>query len=171
MQERHSWNYEDITGLKFGKLTILRRYSSSKSGNVIYECKCDCGNLAYKTKSALKNRKQMCRKCGNSNIVRNFKHGDSHSKLYSIWVGMKTRCLNKKSKKYYLYGGRGITICDEWLVYENFKEWALKTGYNPNLTKEEQSIDRIDCNGNYEPTNCRWADIKTQNENRRTKKC
>ncbi len=167
MESRHSWNYEDLTGLKIGKLTILRRVGTSKCGNVIYECKCDCGNLTTKTKSALKNRKPMCRKCGNSNIARNIKHGDSKTKLYSIWAGMKSRCFNCNTKKYKLYGGRGITVCEEWLQFKNFKEWALNSGYNPNLTKEEQSLDRINCDGNYEPSNCRWVDIKTQNKNRR----
>lgn len=75
--------------------------------------------------------------------------------------------MRKPWNYYDLYGGRGITICDEWLDYNNFKKWAFQNGFDPSLNKEQQSLDRIDCNGNYEPTNCRWADIKTQNKNRR----
>lgn len=164
---RKTWNYYDLTGLKFGKLTIIKRCGNTKSGNALYECVCDCGNTCFKTKSSLKNRKQMCRHCGNEGIVRNKSHGDSYTKLYRIWEGMKTRCFNKNFCKYDLYGGRGITICDEWLDYNNFKKWAFQNGFDPSLNKEQQSLDRIDCNGNYEPTNCRWADIKTQNKNRR----
>lgn len=162
-----AWNFEDISGKRYGKLLVIKPHSKSKSGNVIYECLCDCGNTTYKTKASLKTRKQMCRTCGNSGIVRNQVHGDSRTKLYKIWVGMKTRCLNPHFRKYHLYGGRGIKVCDEWLNYENFKQWAYANGFDPNKTKVEQSLDRIDCNGNYEPSNCRWADIKTQNYNRR----
>jgi hypothetical protein len=162
-----AWNFEDLSNKRFGKLLVLRPYSKSKSGNIIYECRCDCGNLAYKTKAALSIRKQMCRTCGNKGIVRNSTHGDSKTRLYRTWSGMKSRCSNPHNSKYDLYGGRGIKVCEEWLDFSNFKTWAYANGYNPTLTKEEQSIDRIDSNGNYEPNNCRWADIKTQNKNRR----
>lgn len=109
----------------------------------------------------------MCKKCANLGIVRNKKHLGSYSRLYSIWSSMKCRCSNKNFYKYHLYGGRGIKVCDEWLDFKNFKKWAYENGYNPNLSRKEQSLDRINCDGNYEPSNCRWADIKTQNNNRR----
>ena len=92
------------------------------------------------------------------------KHGDScptkgRTSLYQIWCSMKSRC-KEKSKMYYY--GRGITVCDEWNEYENFKLWATENGYEVGL-----SIDRIDTNGNYEPSNCRWVTWKTQTRNRR----
>ena len=90
------------------------------------------------------------------------KHKGSKSRLYSIWSNMKTRCYNSNSPKYKAYGARGVTICDEWRYsYPNFQEWAVSTGYSEDLT-----IDRINVNGNYEPSNCRWLSIKQQENNR-----
>lgn len=84
------------------------------------------------------------------------------NRIYGSWYNMIYRCSNSKSTYYGCYGARGITVCDEWLSYDNFYEWAMNNGYADNLT-----IDRIDVNGNYEPSNCRWVDIKTQNRNKR----
>lgn len=89
-------------------------------------------------------------------------HGLSKTRLYGIWKGMKNRCFNKNQAIYISYGGRGITVCDEWLSFEPFKEWCDENGYNESLT-----LDRIDVNGNYCPENCRWADSVTQGENKR----
>lgn len=89
----------------------------------------------------------------------------TESRLYYIWTDMKTRCYCPKDKSYNYYGGRGITVCDDWLGkfgYVNFYAWAIKNGYEENLT-----IDRINSNGNYEPSNCRWATMKQQGRNRR----
>ena len=86
-----------------------------------------------------------------------------YPRLYECWHSMKKRCLNPKDTHYRRYGARGITVCDEWLKFVSFCEWALNNGYNDNL-----SIDRIDNNGNYEPSNCRWTNFKIQCDNRST---
>lgn len=91
--------------------------------------------------------------------------GRSKTKLYSVWKTMKYRCSNKNNHKYKNYGGRGIKVCDEWKDYSLFKAWALSNGYRDNLT-----IDRVDVDGNYEPNNCRWVDMKTQQRNRSNNK-
>lgn len=88
--------------------------------------------------------------------------GRKGTRLYSIYRNMKSRCYNEKATSYNRYGGRGIQICDEWLIdFSNFYKWSIQNGYKENLT-----IDRINNNGNYEPNNCRWTDIKTQSRNR-----
>lgn len=88
-------------------------------------------------------------------------HGKNGTKLNGVWCDMRYRCSNPSSKYYKNYGGRGISVCNEWDKFENFYKWAMSNGYRNGL-----SIDRIDGNGNYEPNNCRWVDMKTQQRNR-----
>jgi hypothetical protein len=89
------------------------------------------------------------------------KHGCKGTKLYRVWCSMKERCNNPNNKSYSRYGGRGITICEDWMLsFEKFNEWAINNGYSENLT-----IDRKNNNGNYEPSNCRWITISEQNRN------
>ena len=93
-----------------------------------------------------------------------YKHGGKGTRLYDIWCGMKSRCYNKNDSHYCRWGGRGIIICSEWLLdFSNFRNWAYKNGYAENLT-----IDRINNDGNYEPSNCRWITLAEQNNNQRT---
>lgn len=93
-------------------------------------------------------------------------HNKSNTKLYRVWNSMKQRCFNKNDKFYFCYGGRGITVCEEWInSFQSFYNWAINNGYQENL-----SIDRRNVNGNYSPENCRWVDMKTQQRNRRDRK-
>lgn len=95
-----------------------------------------------------------------------YKHGGSKTRLYTIWINMKSRCYNPKCKEYRWYGAKGIKVCNEWLNdFSAFHEWAISNGYSDKLT-----IDRENCNGNYEPSNCRWADWITQQNNRSSNK-
>lgn len=121
--------------------------------------KCECGNQLTVMDSLL--RKGVRRFCSCSCALRNRKHGESRSRLYRIWLNMCHRCRSNRPE-YTEYFGRGIRVCEEWQDYKKFREWALANGYAENL-----SIDRINVNGNYSPSNCRWTDCKTQSANRR----
>lgn len=158
----------NLAGQKFGRLTILYKSGKSKNGHSIYSCLCDCGKrvdifgtnlkMGY-TKSCGCLRKEVT-------INKNYKHGDARKKsttrLNQTWQNMKARCHNPNANEYNRYGGRGIEVCSEWKnSYIVFKIWALKNGYQDDLT-----IDRIDNNGNYEPSNCQFITLSENIKNR-----
>jgi hypothetical protein len=153
---------EDISGKRFGRLVAIRYAGKSKGNQTLWECKCDCGNISIVHQQDLTTG--HTKSCGcysrESIIQRNKTHGDTKTRIYRIWSDMLFRCSSVKHDSYYLYGGKGISVCDEWKDYNNFKKWALENGYSDNL-----SIDRIDSSKNYEPSNCRWATIIEQNNN------
>lgn len=167
-------------GQQIGKLKVLARQTSKKGKDYCF-CRCDCGEIGISipTKDLANGYVTSCRKCigielrGNEPTV--FKHP-----LHRVWSDMIMRCENPNRPYYYLYGGRGIKVCEEWRNttngYLNFYNWAMQNGYKfePTEPKKETkrirnkwSLDRIDLNGDYCPNNCRWADVKTQNENKR----
>lgn len=160
---------ENLIGQKFGRLKVISLNEERSNRKSYWVCQCDCGNVKTVRSDSLKNGSIQSCGCLHKeqaiiNISKNHKHKESKTRLYTIFQGMKDRCYNSNSKIYINYGGRGITICDDWLEnYECFRDWAINNGYSDNL-----SIDRIDVNGNYEPSNCRWADNKTQCRNRRS---
>jgi len=160
----------DLSGQRFDRLIAICPMGGGGIGkHIIWLCRCDCGNLCKTESSNLKRgyvkscgcwKRDQAKKCGENNF--HYKHGDAHPKtrLYGIWAGMIGRCYYPKNDSYRYYGKRGIQVCLEWKNdYSSFKKWALSNGYQNNLT-----IDRINNNGHYEPSNCQWL---TRAENAR----
>lgn len=156
----------ELVGLKFSRLTVISQ-EPSKNGRTRWLCVCNCGkNVVVYGKSLTSGNTKSCGCQKRDSTIRlnretKRKHGETFSRLYKIWHSMKCRCSQRIFKN---HCGRGIRVCEEWAnSYESFRAWALSNGYSENLT-----IDRIDNNRNYEPSNCRWVTVKEQGRNRRT---
>lgn len=160
----------DIKGKRFGKLTVLD-YAYSKACRTYWKCKCDCGKERIALGKNLMNRNILSCGCLRGKST---KHNLSGNTLYNVWEGIKKRCYNTNTNEYKNYGGRGIIVCKEWCNdFKKFYDWAMVNGYKEEKLpsgKNKYQIDRIDVNGNYEPSNCRWVTSKEQQRNRRNNK-
>jgi len=159
---------QDLTGMRFGRLVVQSfdriEKCGKKSCHYYWYCKCDCGNVISTRVDKFKSGKVISCGCYQKERAREVgtKHGKYHTRLYVIWSNMKQRCYNPKNNNFIYYGKKGIKLCKEWEHdFQAFYDWAMENGYTDNLT-----IDRIDTNGNYEPSNCRWVTMKIQVSNR-----
>ena len=153
---------KDITGMKFGRMTVLRLDKVINKKMPIWVCRCDCGNIKSVCSNSLKYGNTQSCGCLNKerSAQKNTTHGMCHTRVYHIWNSMKRRCNNPKDKFYAFYGGKGIKYCAEWDAFEGFYEWAKSSGYKDNLTIERKDTDKGYC-----PDNCTWATMEQQNNN------
>lgn len=152
-------------GQKINQLTVLDIYQSvDRRRSALFLC--DCGNKKVIRCDSVQSGATFSCGCYHIKLTsqRSYVHGDSNTRLYHIWEGIKQMCLDPNAENYHNYGGRGIKVCGEWLdSFISFRDWSINNGYVDKLT-----IDRINNDGNYEPSNCRWATIKEQSKNKRT---
>ena len=166
MPNKYRYDNLDLTGVKVGRLTAIKKIDKSK-----WLFHCDCGNDVVLSCSRVIGGQKSCgcmrRDCMNNFGKSHISHGESKTKLYRKYRSMLNRCYSPKSHEYERYGKRGITVCEEWKnSYEAFRDWAYNNGYDPNINGGYWSIDRIDNSKGYSPDNCRFTTAKEQMKNR-----
>lgn len=163
---------KNLMNQKFGKLTVKKRNGSNKQGRALWLCNCECGNKDIEVvgKYLLNGDTKSC---GCIKKSEGKQQGKSNTRLYKIWYQMKERCYNKTHMHYDKYGGRGNTICEEWLDekngFFNFEKWAIEIGYYNHVNtygEVNTTLDRNNVNGNYEPSNYTWETVEIQSNNK-----
>jgi hypothetical protein len=149
----------DLTGHKYGRLSVVRLHGRTQHGDKRWLCRCDCGNEKIVQGNNLRNQHTMS--CGCLNTETHTTHGMYHTKIYKVWHGMKSRCVNRSHSAWEYYGGRGVEICQKWMDFEGFYE-DMGCSYKDGLT-----IDRRNNDGNYCKKNCRWVPQEAQKRNTR----
>lgn len=157
--------YDKIPKMKFERLKPIKRIEGT--GRTKWLCECDCGNKTIVLQKHLCNGNTKSCGClareGNNNRT----HGESKTRLYELWLGIKRRCYDKNNTSYKWYGAKGVKMCEEWLNdYTKFRDWAYSTGYDETLPRGRQTIERKDTNGDYCPENCEWKTIQQQQRNK-----
>ncbi|MGG4344922.1 hypothetical protein [Paenibacillus lautus] len=156
----------DLTGMSFGRWEVVSYYGKNNHNQNMWMCICRCGTIkAIRGAGKIESKSCGClqrEKAADTFRKVNKSHGDCKTRLHSIWAAMKRRCNNPNTPEFKNYGGRGVKVCSEWNDYSGFKKWAVSSGYSDDLT-----IERIDVNGDYEPSNCEWVTIQQQQQNRR----
>jgi hypothetical protein len=153
-------------GDKYYRWTIIKETQKMEDKRC-FVCKCDCGTVSTIRLSTLRQGKSkscgcLAREKASELGKKAFRHGKCHTRIYQIWADIKQRCMNPKIVGYKNYGGRGISVCTEWFNFDSFYKWSVLSGY-----KKELTIERIDNNGNYEPSNCTWIPASKQIRNQR----
>ena len=156
------WNFKDLTGQTFNRLTVIERAENAKDGKARWRCRCSCGNEVVVVGKYL--RRGTIQSCGCLWREKVTTHGMSHTKIFGKWKTMLKRCENPKCVSYNNYGGRGIKVCERWHDFQNFYN---DVSHLPHFGEKGYTLDRIDNDGDYEPCNVRWADYKTQRRNTR----
>lgn len=181
-------NSPDISGERIGRLTAIMPEGKDRLGHVLWLCKCDCGAMVKRSITTLRQAKKngvisscgcytrdrckaLAKKAGAVRGEQMRKHGFHSERLYPVWKTMRQRCTNPNCSDYEDYGGRGISVCDEWDDYSIFREWAYANGYDKDAPFGKCTLDRIDNSKGYSPSNCQWVDLKAQANNRRTRRC
>jgi len=160
----------DLTGKKFGRLVVLKYYMTDKNRNALWKCQCECGSItAASSSNLIQNHTKSCG-CYKTDMTKekNSTHGLSKHLLFRIWIKIRERCGHTKgasARKLKYYKNRGIVVCEEWLDFKSFYNWAIANGWKKGLC-----IDRIDTNGKYSPSNCRFVTQKENTQNMRTSK-